>query len=134
MDSEFAMTAALIDPQLELTVQGTSAGGMQYHYPLSTSTAFEPWNSMFQLIGELPQPAQDVGMMESGLHSNETSSVSFSLSTEQDMQFPLSPLEGSVNLVSRMEVHPSLRDSQRPVCPIVFAIWQYVLPYIDITI
>jgi len=98
MDSESAMTAAFIDPQLELIVQGTSAEGMQYHHPLSTSTAFEPWNSMFESIGELPQPAQDMGMMGSDLHSDETSSLSFSLSTEQDMKFPLSPLEGSADL------------------------------------
>jgi flagellar biosynthesis GTPase FlhF len=53
---------------------------------------------MFELIGELPQPAQDMVVMGSDLHSDETSSLSFSLSTEQDMQFPLSPLEGSANL------------------------------------
>jgi hypothetical protein len=98
MDSESAMTAALIDPQLELMVQDTSAEGMHYQYPLSTSTAFEPWNSMFESIGELPQRSQDIGMMGSDLHSDETSSVSFSLSTEQDMQFPLSPPESSANL------------------------------------
>ncbi|KAL7908524.1 hypothetical protein GGI35DRAFT_405795 [Trichoderma velutinum] len=98
MDSESAMTAAFIDPQLKLIVQGTSAEGMQYHHPLSTLTAFEPWNSMFESIGELPQPAQDMGMMGSDLYSDETSSLSFSLSTEQDMKFPLSPLEGSANL------------------------------------
>ncbi|PON20259.1 tan spore [Trichoderma gamsii] len=97
MDSESAMTAALIDPQLELTVQGTTAEGMQYYQALSTSTAFELWNFMFESIGELPQPAQDMGLMGSDLHSDETSSLSLSLSTEQDMQFPLSPLDGSAN-------------------------------------
>ncbi|PNP37899.1 hypothetical protein TGAMA5MH_10194 [Trichoderma gamsii] len=97
MDSESAMTAALIDPQLELTVQGTTAEGMQYYQALSTSTAFELWNFMFKLIGELLQPAQDMGLMGSDLHSDEMSSLSLSLSTEQDMQFPLSPLDGSAN-------------------------------------
>lgn len=98
MDSESAMTAALIDPQLELTVQGTSAEGIQYYHALSTSTAFELWNFMFESIGELPQPAQDMGLMGSDLHSDETSSLSHSLSTDQDMQFPLSPLDSSANL------------------------------------
>ncbi|KAL7904009.1 hypothetical protein GGI35DRAFT_248928 [Trichoderma velutinum] len=98
MDTEFAMTAALIDPQLELTVQSTSVEGTQYHHLFSTSTTSEPWNSMFELIGELPQPAEDMVVMGSDLHSDETSSLSFSLSTEQDIQFPLSPLEGSADL------------------------------------
>jgi hypothetical protein len=98
MDSESALTAALVDPQLELTSQGTANEGMQYQYPLSTSTGFEPWNSMFESIGEFAQAAQDMEMMDSDFHSDESSSVSFSLGTEQDMQFPLSPLGNSASI------------------------------------
>ncbi|KAL7783476.1 hypothetical protein V8C43DRAFT_175115 [Trichoderma afarasin] len=85
MNPESNMTAALIDPQLELMGQGTAIQGMQY--PLPTTT-FEPWNSMF----EFPPSAQAMEMMDSDLHSDESSSLSFSLGTEQDVQFPLSPL------------------------------------------
>ncbi|PNP58803.1 hypothetical protein THARTR1_01051 [Trichoderma harzianum] len=87
------MTAALIDPQLELSdqSQGTAIQGMQCQYPLPT-TAFEPWNFMLESMGEFPPSAQAMDMMDSGLYSDESSSLSFSLGTEQDMQFPLSPL------------------------------------------
>lgn len=37
-------------------------------------------------------------MMDSDFHSDETSSVSFSLGTGQDIQFPLSPLGDTVNM------------------------------------
>ncbi|PNP37035.1 hypothetical protein TGAMA5MH_11068 [Trichoderma gamsii] len=92
------MTTALINPQLELTVQGTSAEGMQDYHALSTLTALESWNFMFESIGELPQLAQDMGTIGLDLHGGETSSLSFSLSTEQDMPFSIFPLEGSANL------------------------------------
>ncbi|KAL7930451.1 hypothetical protein V8C35DRAFT_157623 [Trichoderma chlorosporum] len=95
MDSQSAMAAALVDPQLEMMRQSTAAEGMQYQYPLPTSaTTFEPWNSMFESIGEFPQTTQNMATMESDPFSDETSSGSFSLGAEQDMQFPLSPLGG----------------------------------------
>ncbi|KAH0523763.1 hypothetical protein TsFJ059_008723 [Trichoderma semiorbis] len=98
MDPESSMTAVLIDPQLELMDQGTAIQGVQYQYPLPT-TAFEPWNSMFESMGEFPRSAQDtMDMMDSDLHTDESSSVSFSLGTEQDMQSPLSPLGNTANV------------------------------------
>ncbi|KAL6697532.1 hypothetical protein J3F84DRAFT_289379 [Trichoderma pleuroticola] len=97
MNPESSMTAALIDPQLELMDQGTAIqGGMQYQHHLPT-TAFEPWNSMFESIGEFPRSTQDMDMMGSDLYSDESSSVSFSLG-DQDMQFPLSPLGNTANV------------------------------------
>lgn len=91
MNPETNMTAAVIDPQLELMDQGTAIQGMQYQYPLPTTT-FETWNSMFESMGEFPPSSQAMEMMDSDLQSDESSSLSFSLGTEQDMQFPLSPL------------------------------------------
>lgn len=90
------MTAALVDPQLELMDQATAIQGMQYQYALPTT--FEPWNSMFESIGDFPRSTQGLDMMDSDFHSDETSSVSFSLGTGQDIQFPLSPLGDTVNM------------------------------------
>ncbi|KAL7910152.1 hypothetical protein GGI35DRAFT_357078 [Trichoderma velutinum] len=96
MNPESSMTAALIDPQLQLMDQGTAIQGMQFQYPLPTTT-FEPWNSMFESIGEFPRSAQHMDLVDSDLHSEESSSVSFSLG-EQDMQFPLSPLVNTASV------------------------------------
>lgn len=108
MNPESNMTAALIDPQLELMDQGaailgtaiqdTAIQGMQYQYPLPTTT-FEPWNSMFESIGEFPRSAQsNMDLIDSDLHSDESSSVTFSLGTKQDMQFSLSPPGNTANV------------------------------------
>ncbi|KAL7955866.1 hypothetical protein V8C34DRAFT_290432 [Trichoderma compactum] len=98
MNSESNMTAALIDPQLELMDQGTAIQGMQYHYPLPTIATFEPWSSMFESMGEFPRSAPDnMDLMDSDLRSDESSSLSFSLG-DQDMQFPLSPLGNAANI------------------------------------
>ncbi|KAK4069022.1 transcriptional regulator family: bZIP [Trichoderma harzianum] len=101
MNSKSTMAATLIDPQLELMDQGIAIEGMQCQYPLPTS-AFEPWGSMFESMGEFPRSAQEEGMMDSDLHSDESSSVSLSLSrslgADQDLLFPLSPPEGIANV------------------------------------
>ncbi|KAK4074432.1 transcriptional regulator family: bZIP [Trichoderma aggressivum f. europaeum] len=92
MNSESNMTAVLIDPQLELLDQGTAIQGTQYQYPLPT-TVFESWNSLFESTGDFPPSAQEgLDLMDSDLHSDESSSLSLSLGNEQDVQFPLSPL------------------------------------------
>ncbi|KAL6820960.1 hypothetical protein J3E69DRAFT_340438 [Trichoderma sp. SZMC 28015] len=98
MNPQSSMTAALVDPQLDLLDQATAVQGMQYQqYPLPTTT-FEPWNSMFESIGEFPRSTQGLEMMDSDFHSDESSSVSFSLGNEQDIQFPLSPLGTTGNV------------------------------------
>lgn len=98
MNPESSMTAALVDPQLELMDQATAVQGMQYQYPLPTTT-FEPWNSMFESIGDFPRSTQGgLDMMDSDFHSDESSSVTFSLGAEQDIQFPLSPLWDAANV------------------------------------
>ncbi|KAL7948422.1 hypothetical protein V8C42DRAFT_314396 [Trichoderma barbatum] len=94
MDSEPAMTATLIDPQLQLLGQVTLAESMQYSLP----TSFEPWNSMFENMGEYTQDTHDVGLMDHEFQSDSTTPVSYSLGDDQDVQFPLSPLEDGVNL------------------------------------
>ncbi|KAL7800043.1 hypothetical protein V8C37DRAFT_363861 [Trichoderma ceciliae] len=93
MNLEITMPEAPIDPQLELLGQGNAAESLQYS--LSTSTCFEPWTSMFESIGEFPQPMQGVGMMDSAFQSDTDSSTCYSLGNEQDVRFPLSPLDKS---------------------------------------
>ncbi|KAM0264121.1 hypothetical protein ACHAQJ_000866 [Trichoderma viride] len=91
MDLENTMPAAPIDPQLELLSQGDTAESIAY--PLSAS--FEPWNSMFESIGEFPQSTQDGGMMDSDLYSDTASSESYSFGNDQDAQFLMSPVQDS---------------------------------------
>ncbi|KAK0756189.1 hypothetical protein N5P37_011279 [Trichoderma harzianum] len=93
MDFQKIFTSALADPQLELLNQGTVAETLQY--PLATS--FEPWTSMFETIGELPQATHDINLVNPDAQSDSTP-VSCTLVDEPDVQFPLSPLEDSASL------------------------------------
>ncbi|RFU72914.1 bzip transcription factor [Trichoderma arundinaceum] len=84
------MSAAPIDPQLELLDPNLTTQSMQY--PLS-GTSFEPWNSMFESMGQFPQATQDLGMLDSDFQSDSASSGSYYPENEQYVNFPMSPLE-----------------------------------------
>lgn len=92
MDFENTMPAAPIDPQIDLLNQGnTNLEAMAYPY----SAPLEPWNSMFDSIGEFAQPTQDTGMMDSDPFSDSASSLSFG--NDQNAEFLMSPVQPSNN-------------------------------------
>ncbi|KAL6901630.1 hypothetical protein GGI43DRAFT_383236 [Trichoderma evansii] len=86
------MPAAPLDPQLDLLNQGdTTLEAMAYPY----SASVEPWNSMFESIGEFPQSIQDAGTMDSDPFSDTASSLSFG--NDQNAQFLMSPIQETSN-------------------------------------
>ncbi|KAL7900767.1 hypothetical protein HDV64DRAFT_245072 [Trichoderma sp. TUCIM 5745] len=90
MNLENTMPEAPVDPQLQLLTGNPATDTMPFAY---STTAFEPWNSMFESMGEFPQATQDPGMMDSDLYSDTSSS--FSLGNDQNAQFLMSPIQGS---------------------------------------
>jgi hypothetical protein len=89
MDLENNTSAAPIDPQLDMLNQDGTTDNMAYPF----STSFEPWNSMFESMGDFPQSTQDGGVMDSDFYSDSASSVSFGY--DQDAQFLMSPTQKS---------------------------------------
>lgn len=90
MNLESAMPEAAIDPQLQLLTGNPTTETMPFPY---SSTSFEPWNSMFESMDNFPQATQDAGMMDSDPYSDTASS--FSLGNDQNVQFLMSPIQGS---------------------------------------
>ncbi|KAM0464760.1 hypothetical protein ACHAPV_002596 [Trichoderma viride] len=90
MNLESAMPAAPVDPQLQLPTGNPTTETLPFSYP---STSFEPWNSMFESMGEFPQATQDLGMMDSDPYSDTASSFSFG--NDQSAQFLMSPIQGA---------------------------------------
>jgi len=90
MNLENAMPEAPVDPQLQLLTGNPATDTVPFAY---SSTAFEPWSSMFESMGEFPQATQDPGMIDSDLHSDTSSS--FSLGNDQNAQFLMSPIHGA---------------------------------------
>lgn len=110
MNLESAMPEAPLDPQLQLLTGNPATDTSPFAY---SSTAFEPWNSMFESMGEFPQATQDPGMMDSDLYSDTSSS--FSLGNDQNTKFLMSPIQGlnpddspsNTSIASSLESGPS---------------------------
>jgi uncharacterized phage infection (PIP) family protein YhgE len=90
MNLENAMAEASTDPQLQLLTGNLPTEAMPFPY---SSASFEPWNSMFESMGDFPQATQYPGMMDSDPYSDTASS--FSLGNDQNAQFLMSPIQGA---------------------------------------